>query len=79
VKGLARGIVEIEAIDQYSTAGWQIKFLKQGDDGCLAAAGVTDEGDGLAGFGYERDVCQNGTAFLIFEMDILEFNSALNG
>src|SRR3954452_12239356 len=58
--------------------GGQKEFLKQSNYGRFAAAGVADQRNGLARLRDKRNIGQDGTAFLIFEMNIVEFDTALD-
>ena len=70
---------EIDGIDQDAA------FLRLGeggdeaDGGGLAGAGGADKGRDRAGFGDEGEVLQDGLAFFVGEVDMVEFDAAVNG
>jgi len=62
---------KVEAVDEHAAGLRQIEAAEEIDDGALAAAGVADEGDGLAGEGLEADVVKDGFVFDVGEVDVL--------
>ena len=54
-----------------------VEAAQQVDDGGLAAAGRADQGDGLARLHPEGEVGQDRFAVLVVEVDMVEFDLAL--
>lgn len=65
------------AIDEECSAGWEVGFCDEAGDGGFAAAGVADEGDGLAGGGGEGNVVKDDAGGGVAEADVLELDLAL--
>ena len=71
-------VAHINAIDLDRAAGHIIETWDQVDDGGLAGACRTDDGNGLPGLGSEGDILQHRHAVFIGMRCILEFNQSLD-
>ena len=73
VQRFAGDVADVVAVDQHAALLRLIEAGDQGDDAALAAAGGADQGDHLAGLGFEVDVVQDGPLGVVAEGDVLEF------
>ncbi len=69
---------DVVAVDEHLAAGGQIELGDEVDDRAFAAAGLADEGDGLAGLGGEVDVVQDRLLRIVAEGDVLELDAAVD-
>ncbi len=70
---------DVDPVDQDFAAGDIVKAGQQVDDGGLACAGWSDDGDRLARLRLEIDVLKHRLAFFIFCGDIHELDFAADG
>ena len=76
VQRTAGDVPNFAAVDQQFARRWQIKLRNQVGDRCLATAGVSDQGDRLAGPGDESYIFQHRALRIVAEMHVAKFHAA---
>ena len=78
VEGFGGDLVEVVAVEEDAAALGEIEAADEVHDGAFAAAGVTDQGDGLPGLGIESDVVEDGLVLDVLEVDVIEGDAAVD-
>ena len=75
---LSVNLLDVVIVEEHFTTAWVVETLNQGNDGGFAAAGVTDQGHGLAVLHIDVDAFEHGHVRLgrVAELNVLKSNRA---